>query len=186
MGLAAIAAAKKWNDHPHTVFRQFENMCQLLLHAGGILRGGVNHQFAARLPIGGSRMGLYMTVLHRRQGISILEDLFGFLKTFLDVAVSDSEYAAHVAAQLEIEFLAVHACVGLIALLVQHRRARLGGFEKIEYCRQFLVVYLDQIQRLFSNLAALRSYERDDFTDMAHTIRSHYGLIIDHRSEIRI
>ena len=146
----------------------------------------MNHQFAARLPIGGSRVGLDMTVLHRRQRISILKDLFGFLKSFLDVAVGDAEHAAHVATQLEIKFLAVHARVGLIALRVQHRRARLGGFDKVEHRRQLLVVDVDQIQSLFSDLPAFRRYERDHFTDMAHAIDSHHGLIVDHRSEIGI
>ena len=80
-------------------------------------------------------MGLDMAVLHRRQCISIVEDLVRFLKTFLDVSVFDSEHAANVAAQLEIEFLAVHARLGLIALRVQHGRVGLGGFEKIEHRR---------------------------------------------------
>ena len=133
--LAAVAAAQRRHDHAHLIFRQFENLRQLLLHAGGILRSGMHHQFAARLPIGSGGMGLDMAVLHRRQCISIVEDLVRFLKTFLDVSVFDSEHAANVAAQLEIEFLAVHARLGLIALRVQHGRVGLGGFEKIEHRR---------------------------------------------------
>ena len=108
------------------------------------------------------------------------------MKSFFDVPVFHPKHTANVAAQLEIEFLAVHARVGLVALRMQHRRAGLGGFEKIEHRRQLFVVDFDQIQSLFRNLPALRRHERDNFTDVTHSIRRDDGLIIDHRAEIRI
>ena len=155
MGLAAVTAAERRHDDAHLIFRQFEDLRQLLLHAGGVLRGGMNHQLAARLPVGSGGMGFDVAVLHRRQRVGIFKDLFRFLKSFFDVAVFHPKYAAYVAAQREIEFLAVHARGGLVALRMQHRRAGLGGFEKIEHRRQRFVVDFDQIQSLFRNFPAL-------------------------------
>ena len=132
-------------------------------------------------------MGFYVAVLHRRQRVSIFKDLFRFLKSFFDVPVFHPKHTANVAAQREIEFLAVHARVGLVALRMRAPAcAGLGGFEKIEDRRQLFVIDFDQIQSLFRNFPVLRRHERDDFTDVTHSIRCDDGLIIDNGPEIRI
>src|SRR5262245_58649064 len=131
-------------------------------------------------------MGFYMTVLHRRQSISIFKNLVRLLKAFSNIAVFDMEHAANVAAQLEIKLFAVHARVGLIAFGMQHRRAGVGSFEEIEHRWQFFVIDFDDVKGLFRDLSTLRGYERDQFADMAYAISSQDGLIIHHWTEIGV
>ena len=162
--LAAKTAANARLDHADALDRQVQHRGQDAPGVERHLRAGANHQPVILIPIGHCHVRLDMRLLNLGYFILGFEDVVGFGKAFFHIADVDPNLRRQVV-------LRVRVCeVDVFRLVMQNGRARLHRFTRIQQPRQQLVLHVNQLQRLVSDLFCLRRHKCHPVAHEAHLI----------------
>src|SRR5262249_48530556 len=107
--------------------------------------------------------GLYVAVVGKRGAKRMLENSRRFRKPRLDIAVLPTNMRLQV--MTGHAFGQLRRVLILASVLVNQRRARFQRFLRIVHSRQFLILDIDQSQRLISNRLTIRCYGGDGIAD---------------------
>ncbi len=162
--LAAEAASYvRGLHHPDHALRQIEHESKLLAHAEQMLRRRIHRQAAVDVALDDADTRLHIAGVRALRLVGPFEDMVRLLEAGLDIA------------ELEYRILGDVP----LAVFVQLRRTVLHGRFRIEDGFQFLVVDVDQLQRLFGDLGGRCRHGRNRLAGIPHRIAEDQH-VLDH------
>ena len=126
------------------------------------LCAGPNYQPIILIPVGDNHMGLDMCLLNFRHFIRCLDNFIGFRKPFFNITDINVNLCRQIAIRIRVS--EGH----IFCLIVNPGSALLQSIAHIEDDWKFLILHINQLQRLFSDLLGFCRDQCDPIADKAH------------------
>ena len=182
--LGAEPAAEMRHLHPHPVLRPFQQARDLAPHERRHLRGGVDGQPVVA-GIGQRDERLQRQMQHRLGAEGVLEHVIGRGQRRLGVAEAQVIVERDIGAAPAGEMLEVGKRAGGLQHVVDDDLA-VERLDLVVDRRQFVVLGLDQAQRLFGDMRIGGQHHRDRLADVADLFQRQDRLVVERRAVIRI
>ena len=136
--------------------------------------------------LGNDDVGFECDVIDRRRIVGVFENLLGFAKTLIEIALTLLEEMYDVRSLQRTRSDIGAAGNDSTRPGVEQWRARLQGFFGVEHRRQLLVFDVDQLQRLCCGIGVQRGHGRHRFADKTDSIQCHRRLVLKNETEVGI